>query len=192
MTRIIAGTARGRRLKVPAQLTRPTSDRVREALFSSLESMRGMSGARVLDLFAGSGGLGLEALSRGAAEVVLVDNSAQAARVIAENIQTVGMAGAHLERRSARDYLTGPPRPFDIVLMDPPYSLSDDEVAVLVRALTGGWLSSQAIVVIERGSPGVADLWPVGFGASWNRRFGGTHVARAVWYGHEQVPSPHP
>ncbi len=192
MTRIIAGTARGRRLKVPAQVTRPTSDRVRESLFSSLESVLDFRGARVLDLFAGSGGLGLEAMSRGAGHAVLVDNAAQAAKVLAENIATVGLPGVRVERRAAQEYLDGPPREFDLVLMDPPYSVSDDSVGSLLRALTMGWLAPEAAVVIERGSASAGIEWPQGFGEPWNRRFGGTHVLRRVWYGHEQVPSPHP
>ncbi len=192
MTRIIAGTARGRRLKVPAQVTRPTSDRVRESLFSSLESVLDFRGARVLDLFAGSGGLGLEAMSRGATQAVLVDNAAQAARVIAGNIAAVGLPGVHLERRAAQDYLDGSPQEFDLVLMDPPYSESDQSVAAILRSLAAGWLAPEAVVVVERGSASAGLQWPPGFGEPWNRRFGGTHVLRRVWYGHDQVPSPHP
>ena len=92
MTRIIAGEARGRRLKVPGSLTRPTSDRVRESLFASLETVVDLDGTHVLDLFAGSGALGLEARSRGAGQVTLVDRAPAVTRSIKENIATVGLA----------------------------------------------------------------------------------------------------
>ncbi len=189
MTRIVAGAARGRRLKVPAALTRPTSDRVREAVFSSLESVIDLSGARVLDLFAGSGALGLEALSRGAAEAVLVDSSPAAAKVMAQNVAAVGLPGARVDRRTAEDFLRRDPQQFDVVLLDPPYELPGDAVEALVAALTRGWLAAGAVVIVERGQSDSDLAWPRGFGSHWNRRFGGTHVLRAVWYGHEQVPS---
>lgn len=186
MTRIIGGRAGGTRLHVPAAVTRPTSDRVREAVFSSLEAVTDLRGARVLDLFAGSGALGLEALSRGAAQAVLVDSAAQAVTVVARNIRAVGLPGAEVRRQTCAAYLRTPARAFDLVFLDPPYDLPTAEVERLLTALTRGWLAEGAVVVVERGAPGVS--WPEGFGMGWDRRFGGTHVLRAVWYGHEQRP----
>lgn len=191
MTRIIAGAAGGRRLKVPEAGTRPTSDRVRESLFSSLASVVDFDDLRVLDLFAGSGALGLEALSRGATEVVLVDKAAGAERVMRSNVDAVGLPGASIERCSTGDYLGGDARPFDLVLLDPPYDLDDGAVEAVLQALTAGWLAPGAVVVVERGSQSRGLRWPTGFGQQWERRFGGTHVVRAVWYGHDQVPE-HP
>jgi 16S rRNA (guanine966-N2)-methyltransferase len=186
VTRIVAGAARGRRLKVPPALTRPTSDRVREAVFSSLESVAEIAGASVLDLFAGSGALGLEALSRGASLAVLVDRAPAAAKVMAENVVSVGLPGAQIVRRSVGDYLRGTPAPFDLVLLDPPYEFPGEQVSALVARLTQGWLAPAAVVVVERGAADSAVIWPDGFTGQWHRRFGGTHVLRAVWYGHEQ------
>lgn len=187
MTRIIAGRARGRRLTVPQSKTRPTSDRVRESLFSSLESAIDLDGARVLDLYAGSGALGLEALSRGAAEVVLVDNAAAPQRAMSANVTAVGLPGARVEGCSAQEFLRRAPQQYDLVLMDPPYDVDDAAVERVLQALTRGWLAPGAVVVVERGDPGDALAWPEGFSQPWHRAFGGTHLLRAVWYGHDQV-----
>jgi 16S rRNA (guanine966-N2)-methyltransferase len=180
VTRIIAGQARGRRLKVPTSLTRPTSDRVRESLFASLETVIDLDGAHVLDLYAGSGALGLEARSRGAAEVILVDRAPAVARVIAENIAGVGLSGVRCDRADVRGFLRGPARPQDVVFLDPPYDMPTGEVEEVLRMLGDGWLASGAVVVVERGEPGLQ--WPDGFTDEWGRSFGGTHVLRAVWY----------
>jgi 16S rRNA (guanine966-N2)-methyltransferase len=186
VTRIVAGRARGRRLRVPAAVTRPTSDRVREALFSSLQAVTELAGARVLDLFAGSGALGLEALSRGAARAVLVDSSPAAAKVLEHNGRAVGLPGAQVRRQACTAYLQGPAEPFDLVLLDPPYDLPTEEVSQLLTALTSGWLAPGAVVVVERGSRADRPVWPAGFGGFWERRFGDTVLVRAVWYGHGQ------
>lgn len=186
MTRIIAGAARGRRLKVPAAVTRPTSDRVREAVFSALESAFDLLDAQVLDLFAGSGALGLEALSRGAARVVLVDRGAEPARVMAQNIRGVGLPGAQAVRSSVEQFLRGDPQGFDLVLMDPPYESTTAQVESVLAGLTRGWLNPAAVVVVERSSKGGEVRWPPGFGHNWDRRFGDTRISRAVWYGHQQ------
>lgn len=188
MTRIISGRAGGRRLKVPDAGTRPTSDRVRESLFSSLQSAFDFDGARVLDLYAGSGALGLEALSRGAAEAVLVDSAPGAQRVLQANLAAVGLPGGSIERCTVQDFLRRDQKVFDLVLMDPPYRAGDAEVEQVLSALAAGWLAAGATVVVERGATGGQIRWPAGFGDPWERRFGGTHVTRAVWYGHEQVP----
>ena len=129
MTRIIAGAARGRRLKVPSDGTRPTTDRVREALFARLDHLLGgFAGARVLDLFAGSGALGLEAASRGASAVVLVERDRRAAAVARANAATVGAPGVEIAAMTVAGYLAGAPRPFDLVLADPPYGVTSSEV----------------------------------------------------------------
>lgn len=188
MTRIVAGTARGRRLRVPPQVTRPTADRVREALFSSLETLGAVRGAAVLDLFAGSGALGLEALSRGAHSATLVDSSPVAAATITANIAAVGLPGAEVRRMTCATFLRGPVQTYDLVFIDPPYEVPAAEVAATVETLTRGWLAPEALVVVERGSRGLDLNWPSGFGQTWQRRFGDTQLLRAVWYGHEQIP----
>jgi 16S rRNA (guanine966-N2)-methyltransferase len=189
MTRIVAGSARGRRLKVPADGTRPTSDRVREAVFSSLESAGAVRGARVLDLYAGTGALGLEAASRGAIEVTLVDNAAHATRVIADNARTVG-GTAVVVKKAVAQYLNGPPREFDLIFLDPPYDLPRAEVENALVLLSAGWLAERAVVVVERGRRDPDLVWPPGFADQWGRRFGDTHVLRAVWYGPCLDPQP--
>ena len=182
MTRIVAGAARGRRLKVPVGTgTRPTSDRVREALFSSLESIFGsLNGLRVLDLFAGSGALGLEAVSRGAGFAMLVESDPNAVQAIRANVATVGMGSVEVRAASARRVLATPPdKPFDLVLADPPYAMASGEITDILRALAAGWLQPGAVVVIERPSRGEAVRWPAGLVALRDRRYGET----TLWYG---------
>ena len=146
MTRVIAGAARGRRLQVPpGDGTRPTSDRAREALFGTLESLLGAwAGRRVLDLYAGSGAVGLEALSRGAAHALLVEADARAARTLAANVATLGLAGAEVRRgrveRVAAHGLPGPA--YDVVFADPPYDLTDDELRTVLADLRPGQRAS--------------------------------------------------
>src|SRR5579859_6458659 len=147
MTRVIAGTAGGRRLSVPAgRDTRPTSDRAREGLFATVQAIRGpLTGASVLDLYAGSGAVGLEALSRGAARALLVEADPRAARAIRANIAALGLAGAQLaaarvERVLARGPGDGPR--YDVAFADPPYALAGGEIAAVLTALAeGGWLA---------------------------------------------------
>ena len=187
MTRIISGVARGRTLKVPAKGTRPTSDRVRESLFSALQSRLLADGLDwadicVLDLYAGSGALGLEALSRGAREVWLVENNRAAATVIASNIETLGLPGAHvLSSDAAVVARVRPPSaaPANIVLADPPYDVPISVMRTLVADLiAAGWLAADAHVVIER--PARENESP--FPEDWenqSRRMGDT----VLWYG---------
>ena len=161
MTRIIAGEARGRTIKVPEAGTRPTSDRAREGLFSSLNVRWGFIDARVLDLFAGSGALGLEAASRGAEEVVLVENNAAAVKVIRHNIGVVKHPRVEVREMNASTYLATAPRSyFDMVLADPPYSF--DDVDGLLAAIEPV-LDEAAIVVIERHVDSPQTQWPEGF-----------------------------
>ena len=162
MTRIIAGEARGRTLQVPPAGTRPTSDRAREGLFSSLDARFGFAEARVLDLFAGSGALGLEAASRGAAEVHLVDEDAAAVEVLRANVGVVKHANVHVHHLKASAYLAGARGPFDMVLADPPYELADEAIAEMLAAL-GPSLADGAVVVVERHRDSPETAWPAGY-----------------------------
>jgi 16S rRNA (guanine966-N2)-methyltransferase len=183
VTRIIGGQARGRRIQTPAGGdTRPTSDRVREALFSSLESELGtLRGHGFLDLFAGSGGVGLEARSRGADRVTLVERAPKAAAVIRANAASLGFDAidvvvAPVARLRDRP-LVGPS--FDVVFADPPYQYAADRLADDLRALADrGWLARRALVVIERDRR--SDwTWPEGFVSVRQRGYGET----MLWYG---------
>ncbi|MEU4395846.1 16S rRNA (guanine(966)-N(2))-methyltransferase RsmD [Kribbella sp. NPDC023855] len=184
MTRIVGGVAGGRRIAVPpGNGTRPTADRVREALFSSLEAeFGGFDGLRVLDLYAGSGAVGLEALSRGALQVVLVESDRVAAEVVAANIKAVGLPGATLLTRPVEKVASGPKLegPVDLVFADPPYKLEAGELQdVLTALVTGGWLADDAVVVVERAKREPWE-WPEGFAALRDRKYGEARL----WYGH--------
>ncbi|MDQ1294739.1 MAG: rRNA (guanine966-N2)-methyltransferase [Actinomycetota bacterium] len=184
MTRIIAGTVGGRRLEVPrGDGTRPTSDRVREAVFSGLEARGALDGVRVLDLFAGSGALGLEAASRGARDVVLVDSARPAAAVARKNAGTLGLAGVTVVPSSVQRYLTRrPPWRAGLVFLDPPYALEDSVLREILANLSrGGWLAPGALVVVERSSRSGEPPWPVGLRRDSLRRYGET----SVWTGIE-------
>ena len=156
--RIIGGAQRGRTLIAPPGVsTRPTSDRARQALFNILEHAawaRPLSGARVIDLFAGSGGLGLEALSRGAAFCLFVETEAAARGAIRDNVEAFGLFGVtRIHRRDATDLGAKPAAdgaPFDLAFIDPPYAKGLGEHAITGLA-TGGWLAPDALVVFERG-----------------------------------------
>ncbi|MEV8589816.1 16S rRNA (guanine(966)-N(2))-methyltransferase RsmD [Streptomyces sp. NPDC051180] len=184
MTRVIAGTAGGRRLAVPpGNGTRPTSDRAREGLFSTWEAFLGtLDGARVADLYAGSGAVGLEALSRGAVHALLVEAEPRAARTVRENIASLGLPGAELRSGKAEQIVTGPAPadPYDLVFLDPPYAVGDDELReILLTLRSGGWLSEDALVTVERSTRGGVFGWPDGFEPLRSRRYGeGT-----FWYG---------
>jgi 16S rRNA (guanine966-N2)-methyltransferase len=186
VVRIVAGVAGGRRLAVPPRGTRPTSDRVREAVFSALQARRDLAGARVLDLYAGSGALGLEALSRGAAYVRFVESDYRAAEVIRRNVEALGLGGpgGSAVQVSTRDVPAvlggGPDQPYDVVLADPPYALTDDALSAVLSALiSGGWLAPAALIVVERAARALPPAWPDGVSELTNRRYGDT----AVYYG---------
>lgn len=181
MTRIIAGAARGRRLAVPPRGTRPTSDRVREAVFSALVARLDFEDLAVLDLYAGSGALGLEALSRGAARTVLVDQDAKAAAVAKDNARTVGLPGATVRRGTVGTYLGGTPEPFDVVFLDPPYDLPATTVDTDLAALAQGWLAPGAYVVLERSARTPQASWPAGLEPELTRDYGETRIEVAVW-----------
>ena len=178
MTRIVAGAAGGRRLTVPLRGTRPTTDRVREALFNVLTVRRDFDGLRVLDLYAGSGALGLEALSRGAASVLFVDSDRRAAEVIGRNIEVVGLPGATVRRGTVATVLaTGTPEPMDLVLADPPYQVAADEVdQVLASLCRGGWVHAGSVVVVERPYSSPALTWPQGWTVWPPRRYGDSRL----------------
>jgi 16S rRNA (guanine966-N2)-methyltransferase len=202
VARVIAGEAGGRRLAVPdGRDTRPTSDRAREGLFATISSMVGsLAGARVLDLYAGSGAVGLEALSRGAEHVLLVEQGARAARVIRENIEAIGLPGAVLVADRVERVLARGPAPaggrdstapaggqnstaqdrYDVVFADPPYALADAEVSrVLILLAARGWLAPGALVIVERATRSGPPSWPDGFVPDRARRYG----EATFWYG---------
>ena len=178
--RIIAGEAGGRRLAVPAgETVRPTSDRVKESIFSALGPGR-LVGARVLDLYAGSGALGLEALSRGAAEAVFVDRDRAAGRAIQDNIESLGFGDrAVLVLRPVATWLANGPEspPFDLVFLDPPYLTPAGEVESAVALLIDqAWVTPEATVVVERAADSAPLAWPAGWGSTWERCYGDTLV----------------
>jgi 16S rRNA (guanine966-N2)-methyltransferase len=186
VARVIAGEAGGRRLAVPAgRDTRPTSDRAREGLFATVTSMVGsLAGARVLDLYAGSGAVGLEALSRGAGHVLLVEAGARASRVIRENIAAIGLPGAEVITDRVERVLARGPAPdggrYDIVFADPPYALADREVSAVLSLLAGrAWLAPGGLVIVERATRSGPVRWPDGFVADRARRYG----EATFWYG---------
>lgn len=194
MTRIIGGSAGGRRLKAPAgERTRPTSDRVREALFSSLDSDLGsLAGLRFLDLYAGSGAVGLEARSRGAGVVTLVEQDRRTTSLIRDNLRTLGFNQVEVVAGAVSRVLAGPPRaPYDVVFLDPPYDLSTVDVSADLSALVEqGWLAEGAVVVVERSTRSGDLAWPDGLVPARSKRYGET----TLWYGHapEQDNLPEP
>ncbi|MGK5678787.1 16S rRNA (guanine(966)-N(2))-methyltransferase RsmD [Actinoplanes sp. URMC 104] len=184
MTRIIAGAHGGRRLSAPAgALTRPTSDRVREAFFSALDSMIDLTGTRFADLYAGSGAVGLEALSRGAVHALLVEADGRAARTIRDNIVALRLgSAARLVTGKVAQVVAAPPDggPYDVVFADPPYAVTDAELAEVQQSLIdSGWLAPDAVVVLERATRGGAVTWVDGITADRSRRYGET----TLWYG---------
>ncbi|GEE02391.1 methyltransferase [Gordonia spumicola] len=180
MTRIIAGEFRGRRLGVPADTTRPTSDRVREAVFSMLGARLDLDGLRVADLYAGTGALGLEAVSRGAASAVLVEADRRAAKVIRDNIATCRAGGrARVVDRSVESFLSASAGPFDLVFIDPPYDLATDDVDTVLRLLVPS-LSDDAWVLVERGARSVPISWPDGLDEVSSKKYGDSVVFLAA------------
>jgi 16S rRNA (guanine966-N2)-methyltransferase len=166
---------------VPRTATRPTTDRVRESLFNVLSARIDLTGATVLDLYAGSGALGLEALSRGAASALFVEADHRAAAVIAKNIATLGVRGATLRRGAVAAVLgAGSDRPVDLVVADPPYDVDPAEIEAMLAALTdGGWTTAGTIVVVERGTAGAPLTWPDGWQVWPSRRYGDTRLELA-------------
>lgn len=178
MARLISGTAGGRRLATPpGRGTRPTSDRTREGLFSSLVSLTGgLEGRSFLDLYAGSGAVGLEAASRGATPVTLVERDPKAARTVRMNIAALAAKDVSLVESSVERFLAGDPTPFEVVFLDPPYA---EPVAEMLSALTRGWLAPGAVVCVERASRDTPLCWPEAIEGLRSRRYGDS----ALWYG---------
>jgi 16S rRNA (guanine966-N2)-methyltransferase len=184
VTRIVSGSARGRRLAVPpGSGTRPTSDRAREALFSTVDSILvSLAGARVLDLYAGSGAVGLEALSRGADHALLVEAEPRAVQTIRDNIDATAVTGAVVRADRVERAMAGsaPAASYDLAFLDPPYDLEDDRLRTVLTALVDGhWLLPGALVVVERATRGGEWRWPPGIEAERARRYG----EATLWYG---------
>ena len=180
---MIAGSARGRRLRVPSgTTTRPTADRAREGLFSSLLSLLDLDldGARVLDLYAGSGALGLEALSRGAGSATLVESDPGAVAVLRANVEHLGFPAASVVAQPVEGFLAGGPggderQPrYDLVLLDPPYELDLEPVLVALHP----WLATDAVVVAERRTRRSTFAWPAGYAQVRERTYG----EATLWY----------
>lgn len=186
MTRIIAGDAGSLPLAVPSAGTRPTSERVRESLFGALEAGGLISGARVLDLYAGSGALGLEAVSRGASSADLVERAPRAASVIDRNVRTVAQSvpGRRLtvHRVAADGFLRGSGPTFDLAFVDPPYDMTDAELSATLGLLTHR-LAAAATVIVERATRSGEPALPDGLVVERSRKYGDT----TLWW---LVPSP--
>ena len=184
MTRIIGGSAGGRRINTPRGTgTRPTSDRVREALFSAVESWCGsLQGLRFLDLYAGSGAIGIEAWSRGAGVVTMIEQDRRTASLIKANAKSVGFAKADVRVAAVANALQAPPTaPYDVAFLDPPYPLDSAAVDADLAALAGNaWLVPGALVVVERPSRSAQPSWPGSLEPVRSRRYGET----VLWYGH--------
>ncbi len=173
--------------------TRPTSYRAREGLFATISSMIGsLAGKRVLDLYAGSGAVGLEALSRGAGHVLLVESGAPALRAIRANVASLGLPGAVVAADRVERLLARGASPqggyigYDVVFADPPYAMTDDDVAAMLIALAGrGWLAEGALVVVERATRSGPLPWPEGYLPDRARRYG----EATFWYGLARGPT---
>ncbi|BBY16739.1 16S rRNA (guanine(966)-N(2))-methyltransferase RsmD [Mycolicibacterium litorale] len=167
---------------MPPKGTRPTADRVREALFNVLDARLDFDGLAVLDLYAGSGALGLEALSRGAARAVFVEQDHRAARTISANIAGLGVGAAAEVRRApvATILAGGTDRPVDLVLADPPYDVPDTAIEAMLTALdAGGWVRTGTVAAIERRASGTDLRWPPGWSPWPSRRYGDTRLDMA-------------
>lgn len=177
MTRIIAGLAGGRRLVTPpGSGTRPTSDRVREAVFGRLEHLGAITDGHVVDLYAGSGALGLEAVSRGAASALLVESDRKAAATIDKNVHHLGLIGVQV-RVGTVEAVVGAPLspPADLVFVDPPYAVGDEVLAgVLAGLVEHGSLAVDAVLVVERSTRSAEPMWPAGVELIGPRRYGET------------------
>jgi 16S rRNA (guanine(966)-N(2))-methyltransferase RsmD len=181
VTRIIGGVAGGRRIAVPPRGTRPTTDRVRESLFNIVAARRDLTGLAVLDLYAGSGALGLEALSRGAASALFVETDQRAASVIARNIKALGLPGATLRRGAVAVVLAGGTvSPVDLIFADPPYDIEAAEVGAVLATLTDhGWVRAGTIAVVERAVNSAPLTWPMGWSVWPGRAYGDTRLELA-------------
>lgn len=185
MSRIIAGTRKGHRLQTPpGDRTRPTTDRVREALFSVIASWAGtagqpseesLSGLAFLDLYAGSGAVGLEAASRGAGPVLLVESDRRTARIITDNARELDL-GVQVRTGRVEDVIAqSPSGPYDVIFADPPYELNSAMLSgVLATLLEGGWINDDALVIVERSSRTERLTWPEEPADVWSKPYGET------------------
>ena len=180
MTRIVSGFAGSLTIAVPSAGTRPTSERVREAIFSALEARDAIAGCRVLDLYAGSGALGLEAASRGAAHVTLVEKGTAAAAACRANAALVlraapkgGTLGIDVASRAVQQFLASTLDSWDLVFIDPPYELGGSELVECLVALVPR-LNPDALLVVERSSRGAAPAWPAGLTLEKRKDYGDT------------------
>ncbi|SHG07132.1 16S rRNA (guanine966-N2)-methyltransferase [Streptoalloteichus hindustanus] len=170
---------------MPPRGTRPTSERVREALFSALEAMFDLDGARVLDLYAGSGALGLEALSRGAGHALFVEAERKAADLLRRNVADLRLRGAEVRTGAVAAVLAETPAlPYDVVFADPPYALGEAELRdVLARLVDRRWLAAGAVVLVERSVRSADPEWPASLTVLRSRRYGDTAVHWAEYVG---------
>ncbi|HUW78891.1 MAG TPA: 16S rRNA (guanine(966)-N(2))-methyltransferase RsmD [Candidatus Nanopelagicaceae bacterium] len=180
----MAGSAKGRRLEAPASVTRPTSDRAREGLFSTLEHLLGTLGRkRVLDLYAGTGAIGLEAASRGASQVDLVESDARAIQVCRRNIISLRLPGVSAHALPVEKWLSSasPTAPYDLIVMDPPYADSNERIErMLALIMVPGWLATGGIVAVERDAKSPEFSWPAGLSQDRERRYGHAVVRYAT------------
>jgi len=183
MTRIIAGLAGSLKLTSPAKLTRPTSDRIRESIFSRIEARDLVDGARVLDLYAGTGALALESASRGAAAAWMVERDGKAAAVCVANLKIVAKAllkeeiefDGKVVNKSVSAFLNAPGEvEFNLVFIDPPYEITNDEIVADLIALKA--IVKDATVVVERSSRTDAPVWPEGYKLDDEKSYGDTVV----------------
>ncbi|WP_040281854.1 16S rRNA (guanine(966)-N(2))-methyltransferase RsmD [Tessaracoccus massiliensis] len=188
MSRIIAGKAKGRRLETPKGAnTRPTTDRTREALFSALvnwfdtadrDAAEHLDGFSVLDLFAGSGAVGLEAANRGAYPVVLVESDRATAALVQANARHIGVR-AEVRAAKAQTFVEETAHSFDLVFMDPPYGVTTDDVERLLAAVADGVVAERGLVVVERPRRDREPVFPERFTDTWDKRYGET----VLYYG---------
>jgi 16S rRNA (guanine966-N2)-methyltransferase len=174
--RIIAGLAKGHAIKVPREVSRPTTDRVRESVFGILSAV--LSDARVLDLFAGSGALGIEALSRGSASCVFVEQNRGAVRVIEENLKKTGVKNGKVVCREVEAFLKAENQNYDLIFADPPYADGLTHAARDLVALEGWekWLADDGFLVLEREASGDLDD-PKGLKLIQQRDYGRSRIA---------------
>ena len=190
MSRIIAGSRRGQRIAMPASdKTRPTTDRVREALFSAIASWAGsageppetsLAGLAFCDLYAGSGAVGLEAASRGAGPVLLVEVDRRTCLTTTQNVSALGLSARVVTMKVEQLVRQPAGRPFDVVFADPPYDLAPAALAaVLANVVDSGWVAPDGLIVVERSRRSEDVGWPAGFTGGWSRRYGES----VLWFG---------
>ncbi|MEE4022682.1 16S rRNA (guanine(966)-N(2))-methyltransferase RsmD [Gordonia sp. PKS22-38] len=188
MTRIIAGELRGRRLTVPDAGTRPTSDRVREAIFNIVAARADLDDADILDLYAGTGALGIEALSRGATHATFVDSRRRATSVISANIAACGLgASATVVTRPVATFLSSGTGEVDIAFLDPPYDLPDDTMTADLAAVAARWIVPGGLVIVERAARAPETQWPDALIVQVRKTYGDTRVEVATHGGSDDA-----